>query len=254
MALDLKPGDEVITSAFTFFATAGAIVRLGATPVFADIDPVTFNIDPGRIEEKVTAKTVGIIPVHLFGQSADMDRVNAIARKSGLWVLEDAAQSIGALYHPFGEAQGRGKMSGTMGTAGIYSFFPAKNLGCLGDGGAVVTDDEALADKIMLLRNHGSKSIYEYKLVGGNFRLDALHAAVLSVKLPHLRGWEEKRRAAAATYSELLTCTGRSETCPYDPPTGRSDLPLRTAGRSARQPTRLQPIRASCEAGRAGLL
>ena len=196
MALDVKPGDEIITTAFTFFATAGAIVRLGATPVFADIDPVTFNIDAGRIADKVTDKTVGIIPVHLFGQSADMDAINAVAGKHGLWVLEDAAQSIGALQH--------GRMCGAMGTAGTYSFFPAKNLGGIGDGGAVVTDDEALAEKILVLRNHGMQPRYHHHLVGGNFRLDALQAAVLSVKLPHLKGWEEKRRRAAAVYTELL--------------------------------------------------
>ena len=196
MALDIKPGDEVITSAFTFFATAGAIVRLGATPVFADVDPATFNIDPDKIAEKVTQNTVGIIPVHLFGQSAKMDKINAIAGDRGLWVVEDAAQSIGALHH--------GKMCGSMGTAGTYSFFPAKNLGALGDGGAAVTDDEALAEKMTVLRNHGSEPKYYHKLVGGNFRIDALQAAVLSVKLPHLKGWEEQRRAAAAAYSELL--------------------------------------------------
>jgi len=196
MALGVKPGDEVVTSAFTFFATAGAIVRLGAKPVFVDIDPVTFNIDPARIEDSITDRTVGIMPVHLFGQSADMDKINAAARKHGVWVLEDAAQSIGALY--------KGRMCGAMGTAGTYSFFPAKNLGGIGDGGAVVTNDDELADKMLVIREHGSKPKYHHKVVGGNFRLDALQAAVLSVKLPHLREWEEKRRKAAATYAELL--------------------------------------------------
>jgi len=196
MALNVKPGDEIIAPSFTFFATAGAIVRTGGTPVFVDIDPVTFNIDPDRIEEKITKRAVGIIPVHLFGQSADMDKINAIAEKHGLWVLEDAAQSIGALHH--------GRMCGTMGTVGMYSFYPAKNLGAIGDGGAVVTDDEALAGKIATLRNHGSHPKYYHSVVGGNFRLDAIQAAVLSVKLPHLKEWEEKRRAAAATYAELL--------------------------------------------------
>ena len=199
MALGVKPGDEVITSAFTFFATAGAIARLDATPVFADIDPVTFNIDPGRIGEKVTGRTAGIVPVHLFGQSADMDKINAIAEKHGLWVLEDAAQSVGALYN--------GRMCGAMGTIGIYSFYPAKNLGAIGDAGAVVTDDEALGEKIALLRDHGQDPTYYYKMVGGNFRLDAIQAATLSVKLPHLKTWEEKRRRAAALYTELLAAS-----------------------------------------------
>ena len=197
MAFDVQPGDEIITSAFTFFATAGAIVRCGATPIFADIDPVTFNIDPDAIEAKITDKTVGIMPVHLFGQSADMTRINAIAEKNGLWVLEDAAQSIGARHH--------GAMCGAMGTAGTYSFYPAKNLGAIGDGGAIVTNDEELADKLAVLREHGSKPKYYHSLVGGNFRLDALQAALLSVKLPHLKGWEAGRRAAAAAYAELLT-------------------------------------------------
>ena len=196
MALGVKPGDEIIAPSFTFFATAGAIVRTGGTPVFADIDPVTFNIDPDGIGEKITDKTVGIIPVHLFGQSVDMDEISAIAEQHGLWVLEDAAQSIGALYH--------GRMCGTMGTAGTYSFYPAKNLGAIGDGGAVVTNDEALAEKIAILRNHGSHPKYHHSLVGGNFRLDAIQAAVLSVKLPHLKKWEETRRAAAAAYTERL--------------------------------------------------
>lgn len=196
MALDVKPGDEIITTAFTFFATAGALARLGAKPVFVDIDPVTFNIDPDHIAEAVTDRTVGIVPVHLFGQSADMDKISAVARSKGLWVLEDAAQSIGALYND--------KMCGTMGTVGIYSFYPAKNLGAIGDGGAVVTSDPGLAEKIVLLRDHGQNPTYYYKMVGGNFRLDAVQAAVLSVKLPHLRTWEDKRRAAAAAYAELL--------------------------------------------------
>jgi len=196
MALDLKPGDEVITSAFTFFATAGAIVRLGARPVFVDIDPITFNIDAGQIEGRITGKTVGILPVHLFGQSAEMEKINAVAEAHDLWVLEDAAQSIGA--------RRNGAMSGAMGTAGTYSFFPAKNLGAMGDGGAVVTNDESLADKLVVLRNHGSEPKYYHSLVGGNFRLDAMQAALLSVKLPHLKGWEATRRAAASAYTELL--------------------------------------------------
>ena len=196
MALDVKPGDEIVTTAFTFFATAGAIARLGAKAVFIDIDPVTFNIDPGKIAGAVTDKTVGIVPVHLFGQSADMDKINAVAEAKGLWVLEDAAQSIGALYN--------GAMCGAMSTIGIYSFYPAKNLGAIGDGGAVVTNDEALGEKVALLRDHGQNPTYYYRMVGGNFRLDGIQAAALSVKLPHLKTWEETRRRAAAAYAELL--------------------------------------------------
>ena len=196
MGLGVEPGDEIITSSFTFFATVGAIVRLGAKPVFVDIDPVTFNTAADRIEAAVTERTVGVLPVHLFGQSADMDPINAVAEKRGLWVCEDAAQAIGALYH--------GRMCGTMGTLGTYSFFPAKNLGCCGDGGAVVTDDEDLGERVNVLKNHGSKPKYYHRLVGGNFRLDGLQAALLSVKLPHLKTWEAQRRGAAARYAELL--------------------------------------------------
>ncbi len=196
MALGVQPGDEIITTAFTFFATAGAIVRLGARPVFVDIDPLTFNIDPREIEQRITRRTVGILPVHLFGQSADMDAINAIASARGLWVLEDAAQSIGALY--------KGRMCGSMGTAGIYSFFPAKNLGAIGDAGAVVTNDDELAHRVVVLRDHGMEPLYHHRVVGGNFRLDGIQAAVLSVKLRYLAGWEEKRRTAAARYAELL--------------------------------------------------
>ena len=201
MGLGLQPGDEVITTSFTFFATVGSIVRLGGRPVFVDVDPVTFNIDPGQIEEKITDRTVGIIPVDLFGQAAELDRIREIADARGLWVVEDAAQSIGALHH--------GRMCGTLGTLGTYSFYPAKNLGAAGDGGAILTDDDALADKLAVLRNHGSKPKYYHKLVGGNFRLDAMQAAILSVKLPHLKEWEEARRVAAAAYADLLAADDR---------------------------------------------
>jgi dTDP-4-amino-4,6-dideoxygalactose transaminase len=207
MALDVKPGDEIVTSPFTFFATAGSIVRLGAKPVFVDIDPVTFNLDVSKIGDKLNGRTVGIIPVDLFGQSADMAAINAVAKERGLWVLEDAAQSIGARQ---GDA-----MCGTNATAGTYSFFPAKNLGALGDAGAVVTNDEALADRVELLRNHGAEARYYHKIVGGNFRLDAIQAAMLLVKLPYLLSWEKQRRAAAATYTELLADDDRF-VCPVE--------------------------------------
>ncbi len=196
MALRVKPGDRVITTPYTFFATAGCISRLGATPVFVDIDPESFNIDVARLEEAVTDDTVGIVPVHLFGRCADMTEVNAIAARHDLWVLEDAAQAIGATH--------AGASAGTMGIAGTFSFFPAKNLGAFGDGGAVVTDDDDLADRIRALRGHGAKVKYYHDLVGGNFRLDALQAALLSVKLPHLAAWEEGRRRVAKKYGEAL--------------------------------------------------
>ncbi len=197
MALDVKPGDEVITTPYTFFATAGSIWRLGARPVFIDIDPITFNIDPSEIERAITGQTVGIIPVHLFGQCADMEPVLKLAEDHGLWVIEDSAQAIGAKYS--------GRPAGTMGTAGAFSFFPAKNLGALGDSGAVVTDDAALAEKVRILVHHGARQKYHHDTVGGNFRLDALQAALLLAKLPSLNLWEEGRRRNAGRYLELLS-------------------------------------------------
>ena len=197
MALHVKPGDRVITTPYTFFATAGCISRLGATPVFVDIDPESFNIDVARLEEAITDDTVGIIPVHLFGRCADMTEVNAVAARHDLWVLEDAAQAVGATH--------AGASAGTMGIAGAFSFFPAKNLGAFGDGGAIITDDDDLAAEIRALRGHGAKVKYYHDLVGGNFRLDALQAALLSVKLPHLAGWEEGRRRVAGKYRETLS-------------------------------------------------
>jgi len=196
MALDVVPGDEVITTPYTFFATAGAIARLGARPVFVDIDPVTFNIDARAVVAAVTPRTRAIMPVHLFGQCADMDPILEVARKHSLAVIEDAAQAIGAEY--------KGRRAGGMGTVGCYSFFPSKNLGCFGDGGAVVTSDAALADKIRLLRGHGSNPKYYHKLVGGNFRLDTLHAAVLRVKLRRLDDWSALRQQAASHYTMLF--------------------------------------------------
>jgi len=212
MALGVRPGDEVITTPYPFFATAGCVSRLGAKPVFVDIAPDGFDIDPALIEAAVTDRTVGIIPVHLFGRCADMDAVGRIAADRGLWVLEDAAQSIGATHG--------GRQAGTMGTVGTYSFFPAKNLGALGDGGAVVTSDEALADRMVALRNHGSRTKYHHEEVGGNFRLDALQAAFLSVKLPALRGWEDGRRAVAARYAEAFAGVA-GLTAPAADPAGR---------------------------------
>lgn len=200
MALDVGSGDEVITSPYTFFATGGAISRLGATPVFVDIDPETFNIDPNRIEAKITPQTKAIVPVHLYGQTADMDPINEIASRHGIPVIEDAAQSLGAEY--------RGRRAGSLGTLACFSFFPSKNLGAFGDGGAVTTNDEKLAEKIRCLRMHGSKPKYYHKIIGGNFRLDALQAAVLRVKLKHLDLWTAARQRNAAVYNKLFVAKG----------------------------------------------
>jgi dTDP-4-amino-4,6-dideoxygalactose transaminase len=183
MAIDLKPGDEVITSTYTFFATAGAVARLNAKPVFVDIDPLTYNLDAEQVAAAVTDRTRAIIPVHLYGQVADMDPIIEIARAHKLYVIEDAAQAIGA------EAQGR--RAGSIGDMGCFSFFPSKNLGGFGDGGMITTNDAELAKKIKLLRNHGYSPKYYNKVVGGNFRLDAIQAAILRVKLKYLDQWTE---------------------------------------------------------------
>jgi len=192
MVLGVGPGDEVITTPYTFFATAGCIARVGARPVFVDIDPETYNIDATKIAAAVTPRTKAIMPVHLFGQLADMDAIMAVAAKHNLPVIEDAAQSIGSKY--------KGRQCGTIGTMGCFSFFPSKNLGTLGDGGMIVTTDAALGEKLAVFRNHGSKPKYYHKWVGGNFRLDTIHAAALLVKLPHLAKWTDMRRANAARY------------------------------------------------------
>jgi dTDP-4-amino-4,6-dideoxygalactose transaminase len=197
MALDIKPGDEVIVPTFSFFATAGVVARLNAVPVFADIDPVTFNIDPRDLERKISPKTRAIIPVHLYGQSAAMDEIMASANRHHLAVVEDGAQAIGVQYKD-------GRKVGTIGTVGCYSFFPSKNLGCFGDGGLVVTNDDALAERLHIMRVHGGQPKYYHKMIGGNFRIDALQAAVLSVKLPYLDGWSAKRRENAALYTKLF--------------------------------------------------
>ncbi len=194
MALGVGPGDEVITTPFTFFATAGCICRVGAKPVFVDIEPDTYNINTARIEQALTDKTRAIIPIHLYGQCADMNEINTVAKKHGLFVIEDAAQALGAEYH--------NKKSGSFGTAGCFSFFPSKNLGGIGDGGMIVTDDEDLASKLKVFRDHGQWPRYHYKHIGGNFRLDAVQAAALLVKLPYLDGWAEKRREHAEFYNE----------------------------------------------------
>ncbi|HET9943410.1 MAG TPA: DegT/DnrJ/EryC1/StrS family aminotransferase, partial [Terriglobia bacterium] len=190
MALDIRPGDEIITSPYTFFATAGAIARLGATPVFVDIQPDTFNINPAGIESRITPRTRAILPVHLFGQMADMEPILEVAAKHKLQVIEDAAQAIGA--------ERAGRRAGSVGDAGCLSFFPSKNLGGAGDGGMVTTNSADLADRVRMLRNHGFRTKYHNELLGGNFRLDALQAAVLRVKLRHLDRWTAARQHNAA--------------------------------------------------------
>ena len=196
MVEKIKPGDELITSPFTFFATVGAIVRAGATPVFADIDPVTFNIDPAKIAEKITPKTRGIIPVHLFGQAADMDPIVKIAKEHNLFIIEDACQAIGAEY--------KGKRVGSFAEYGAFSFFPSKNLGCFGDGGAVSCDTKEREALLKIYRNHGQSGTYIHEYVGGNFRLDALQAAILSIKLRSLDSWSAGRQKNAAIYRKLF--------------------------------------------------
>jgi dTDP-4-amino-4,6-dideoxygalactose transaminase len=197
MALGIGPGDEVICPTFTFFATAGCVARVGATPVFADADPVTFNLDPTDAARRITPRTKAIIPVHLFGQSAEMEPLLALAKERSLAVIEDAAQSFGARH--------RGRACGTMGDAGAFSFFPSKNLGGFGDGGLVATNRDDLADRVRLLRTHGAKPKYYHKLVGGNFRLDALQCALLRVKLPHLTAYSAARQRNAAAYDAHLS-------------------------------------------------
>lgn len=195
-ALGIGPGDEVITTSFTFVATAHAILHCGARPVFVDIDPETFNINPDLIEPAVTERTKAIIPVHLFGHPADMDPITKIARKFNLYVVEDAAQAFGALY--------KGRKVGSLGDVGCFSFFPTKNLGCYGDGGMVVTDDAEIAEKIDLLRRQGCRQKYHAEVLGYNSRLDALQAEILKVKLKYVDRWNEKRRKIAQKYNELL--------------------------------------------------
>jgi len=213
MTLGIEAGDEVITSTYSFFATAGSVVRVGARPVLVDIDPVTFNLDPDQVSEAITQRTKAIIPVHLFGLSADLDPLMEIAGRRGIPIVEDAAQAIGATY--------KGRIVGGIGTLGCFSFFPSKNLGAFGDAGLLTSTDDALAARARMLRNHGMEPKYHHHIVGANFRMDAMQAAVLRVKAPHLGAWTEGRRANAQRYAALFRDRGL---------TGRVTMPVEPAG------------------------
>jgi len=210
--LGIGPGDEVVTSTHTFIATAEATSLVGARPVFVDIDPHTYNVDPALLEAAITPKTRAIIVVYLTGQPADMDPILSVARRHGLAVIEDAAQAHGATY--------KGRPVGTLGDIACFSFYPGKNLGCYGDGGAMVTNRDDCADQARLLRDHGRRTKYEHLVTGYGYRLDALQAAILRAKLPHLQAWNERRREHAATYTELLAPLGVG--LPYELPEVRS--------------------------------
>ncbi|MFO1054806.1 MAG: DegT/DnrJ/EryC1/StrS family aminotransferase [Planctomycetota bacterium] len=217
MSLGIGPGDEVVCPTYTFFATAGAVWRVGARPVFVDIDPATYNCDPKAIAAAITPRTRAIIPVHLFGQCADMDPILAAAKS--IPVIEDAAQAIGTRYGD--------RCAGSMGAFGCFSFFPSKNLGCLGDGGLVTTNDDALAEMARVMRVHGGKPKYYHRVVGGNFRLDPLQAAFLRVKLPRLPAATEGRRRNAAFYERLFRAAGVVSTSPTEVAPDRIGLPVR---------------------------
>jgi len=195
-SLGIGAGDEVITTPFSFFATAESISSVGATPIFVDIDPQTFNIDPANIKDKITLRTRAIMPVHLYGNPAAMTQIMEIAQENGLKIIEDCAQSFGARYN--------GKMTGSIGDVGAYSFFPSKNLGAYGDGGLIATNDDAIADLAKMLRVHGAKKKYHNEIIGYNSRLDTLQAAILRVKLPHIDEWNAGRRRVASLYTQLL--------------------------------------------------
>ena len=229
MALAIRAGDEVITTTYSFFATAGEIVRVGARPVLVDIDPATFNIDPAAVAKAITPRTKAIIPVHLFGLSADLDPIMDAANRAGVPVIEDAAQAIGSTY--------KSQPLGGIGAFGCFSFFPSKNLGAFGDAGLLTTNDDRLARRARLLRTHGMEPKYYHHLVGGNFRMDAMQAAVLRVKAPHLASWTDGRRANAARYLTLFRAASlESVTLPVEPAYGRhifNQFVIRTPERDA---------------------
>lgn len=210
MSLGIGPGDEVITTPFTFFATAGCIARVGATPVFVDIRPDTFNLDVERVNEAITKRTRAILPVHLFGQACDMKALSQISKMRDIPIIEDAAQAIGTK-SPWGPV-------GSLGAYGCFSFFPSKNLGGFGDAGLVTTQDSELAEKARVMRAHGSKPKYHHAVIGGNFRIDALQAALLRVKLPELEGWTARRRENARRYDDAFASAGLGETRLRPPP------------------------------------
>ncbi|HAY33381.1 MAG TPA: DegT/DnrJ/EryC1/StrS family aminotransferase [Ignavibacteria bacterium] len=205
MAIGIKPGDEVIIPTYSFFATAGVVSRLNAKPVFIDSDPVSFNIDPSKLKSLINKNTKAIVPVHLYGQCADMDPIMEIANEHGIIVIEDAAQAIGSQYKD-------GRKAGSIGHIGCFSFYPSKNLGCFGDGGLVTTNDETLYETLKIMRVHGGKPKYYHKVIGGNFRLDAIQAAVLNVKFPHLDSWTAKRQENAELYTKFFKENGLAET------------------------------------------
>jgi len=230
MTLDIGPGDEVVTTPYSFFATAGCVVRVGARPVMVDIDPATFNIDPALAAAAITPRTKAVMPVHLFGLSADLDPIMDAANRAGIPVIEDAAQAIGSTY--------KSRPLGGIGALGCFSFFPSKNLGAFGDAGLLTTNDDTLAEKARLLRTHGMKPKYHHHLVGANFRMDALQAAVLRVKAPHLDGWTEGRRRNAARYRALFRDAGLDGAIglPIEPPDRRhifNQFVIRTPERDA---------------------
>lgn len=228
MALDIKSGDEVITSPYSFFASAGAIARVGATPVFVDIDLATYNVDAERIGAAITPRTKAILPVHLFGLTADMDPIVDVASRTGLAVVEDAAQAIGAIH--------KDRPAGAIGICGCFSFFPSKNLGAFGDAGLFTTNDDALAYRARIMRVHGMEPKYHHSVIGGNFRMDALQAAILRVKAPHLPAWSGARRENAKRYGTLFRDAGLTDhiTLPVEPPERRhifNQFVIRTARR-----------------------
>ena len=230
MALGIGPGDEVVTSTYSFFATAGAVVRLGARPVLVDIDPATFNVDPAAVAAAITPRTKAIMPVHLFGLSADMDPILDAASRAGVPVVEDAAQAIGATY--------KSRPIGALGAFGCFSFFPSKNLGAFGDAGLLTATDGELARRARLLRTHGMHPKYYHHVIGGNFRMDALQAAVLRVKVPHLAAWTEARRLNASRYHRLFADAGITAlvSLPSEPPGRRhifNQFVIRTPHRDA---------------------